>query len=203
MSSKSYFEQYYADHVAPEMKKKFGFSNVHEIPKLNKIVINSGFKATREKAWTEEVRNEISRIAGQRALVTKASKSVSNFKLREGMPVGAKVTLRGERMYDFLYRFIAIALPNIRDFRGVSGKLDGRGNYTIGIEDSTIFPEINTDTSGRDPIGMDITIVTTAESDELGRELLALFGMPFRKATKSGTEAEAEVEEGAEAVAAE
>lgn len=192
MSSKPYFQQYYLDQVVPELKKKFGFSNVHEVPKLNKIVINSGFKATREKAWTEEVRTEISKIAGQRALVTKASKSVSNFKLREGMPVGAKVTLRGERMYDFLFRLVAVALPNIRDFRGVSGKLDGRGNYTLGIEDSTIFPEINTDTSGRDPIGMDITIVTTAENDEHGREMLTLLGMPFRKSSKPGAEAEAE-----------
>lgn len=200
MSSKPYFQQYYLDKVVPELKKKFGFENVHEIPKLSKIVINSGFKATREKAWTEEVRTEVSKIAGQRALVTKASKSVSNFKLREGMPVGAKVTLRGERMYDFLFRLVAVALPNIRDFRGISGKLDGRGNYTLGVEDSTIFPEINTDTSGRDAIGMDVTIVTTTDKDEHARELLSLFGMPFRKSTKPGAEAGAEE---AQAVAAE
>lgn len=200
MSTKPYFQQFYQDQVVPELKKKFGFANVHEVPKLSKIVINSGFKATREKAWTEEVRSEISKIAGQRALVTRASKSVSNFKLREGMPVGAKVTLRGERMYDFLFRLVAIALPNIRDFRGVSGKLDGRGNYTLGIDDSTIFPEINTDTSGRDAIGMDITIVTSAETDEHARELLALLGMPFRKSTKPGADANTEE---AEAVAAE
>lgn len=190
MSTKPYFQQFYQDQAVPELKKKFGYKNLHEIPKLNKIVINSGFKATREKAWTDEVRNEISKIAGQRALVTRASKSVSNFKLREGMPVGVKVTLRGERMFDFLFRLVAIALPNIRDFRGVSGKLDGHGNYTLGIDDSTIFPEINTDTSGRDPIGMDITIVTSAETDEEGRELLSLMGMPFRKATKTDAESE-------------
>lgn len=189
---KPYLQQFYLDQVVPELKKKFGLTNAHEIPKLNKIVINSGFKATREKAWTEEVRSEISKVAGQRALVTKASKSVSNFKLREGMPVGAKVTLRGDRMYDFLFRFVAIALPNIRDFRGVSGKLDGRGNYTIGVDDSTIFPEINTDTSGRDAIGMDITIVTTTDKDEEARELLALLGMPFRKSTKAAASAESE-----------
>lgn len=194
--SKPYFQQYYQEKVLPELMAKFGQSNSHEVARLDKVVINSGFKATREKAWAEEVRTEISKIAGQRALVTKASKSVSNFKLREGMPVGVKVTLRGERMYDFMFRLIAVALPNIRDFRGVSGKLDGHGNYTLGVDDSTIFPEINTDTSGRDAIGMDITIVTSTNSDEEARELLSLLGMPFRKPTKAaGENANAEAEE--------
>ncbi len=178
-----FLKKHYAEVVVPELKKTRGYANAHQLPKITKVVINSGFNATKDKNWAAEVQKEISSIAGQHAVLTKASKSVSNFKLREGMPIGAKVTLRGARMYDFLFRLLAVALPNIRDFRGVSRKLDGQGNYTLGITDSTIFPEIPADTGGREAIGMDITIVTTAESDDEGRELLQLMGMPFRKPT--------------------
>ncbi|MDP0497007.1 MAG: 50S ribosomal protein L5 [Verrucomicrobiota bacterium JB024] len=171
----------YLETVVPELRKNLGYTNVHQVPKIEKVVINSGLNASRDKAWVAEVQKEITTIAGQQAVVTKARQSVSNFKLREGMPNGVAVTLRGSKMYDFLYRFINIALPNIRDFRGVSQKLDGHGNYSIGITDSTIFPEISHDTSGRESIGMDITIVTSAPTDNEGRELLKLLGMPFRK----------------------
>ncbi|MBC2593311.1 50S ribosomal protein L5 [Ruficoccus amylovorans] len=171
----------YLDTVVPELLKSLGYKNVHQVPKVEKVVINSGLNASRDKNWVAEVQKEITSIAGQQAVVTKARKSVSNFKLREGMPNGVAVTLRGSKMYDFLLRFINIALPNIRDFRGVSQKFDGSGNYSIGISDSTIFPEISHDTSGRESIGMDITIVTSASSDKEGRELLKLLGMPFRK----------------------
>ncbi|QYY35853.1 50S ribosomal protein L5 [Ruficoccus sp. ZRK36] len=171
----------YLETVAPELRKSLGYANVHQVPKLEKVVINSGLNASRDKNWVAEVQKEITSIAGQQAVVTKARQSVSNFKLREGMNNGVAVTLRGTRMYDFLYRFINVALPNIRDFRGVSQKLDGHGNYSIGISDSTIFPEISHDTSGRESIGMDITIVTSAQTDKEGRELLKQLGMPFRK----------------------
>ncbi|WP_343219087.1 50S ribosomal protein L5 [Cerasicoccus maritimus] len=179
----AYLKKHYNDVVVPELKKSQGYANAHQVPKVTKVVINSGFNATKDKNWAAEVQKEISSIAGQHAVMTKASKSVSNFKLREGMPIGVKVTLRGERMYDFLFRLIAVALPNIRDFRGISRKLDGQGNYTLGVTDSTIFPEISADTGGREAIGMDITIVTSADSDDEGRELLQLMGMPFRKPT--------------------
>ncbi len=173
----------YREQVVPELRKNLGYENIHQVPKLEKVVINSGLNASRDKNWIAEVQKEITAIAGQHAVVTKARKSVSNFKLREGMPNGVSVTLRGAQMYDFLYRFINIALPNIRDFRGVSQKLDGAGNYSIGITDSTIFPEINSDTQGRENIGMDISIVTSATTDKEGRELLKLLGMPFRKSS--------------------
>lgn len=188
---KPFLQKHYAETVAPELRKTRGYANSHQIPKIAKVVINSGFNASKDKNWAAEVLKEISSIAGQQAVMTKASKSVSNFKLREGMPIGVKVTLRGARMYDFLYRLIAVSLPNIRDFRGVSRKLDGQGNYTLGITDSTIFPEISADTGGREAIGMDITIVTTAESDDEGRELLQLMGMPFRKPVKQAEASQA------------
>ncbi|MEO0794740.1 MAG: 50S ribosomal protein L5 [Verrucomicrobiota bacterium] len=186
-----YLKMHYAEQVVPELKKTHGYKNAHQVPKIAKVVINSGFDATKDKNWAGEVHKEISSIAGQQAVLTRASKSVSNFKLREGMPIGVKVTLRGARMYDFLFRLIAVSLPNIRDFRGVSRKLDGQGNYTLGITDSTIFPEINADSGGRETIGMDITIVTTADSDDEGRDLLQLMGMPFRKDPKAGEENQA------------
>lgn len=173
----------YLDQIVPELRKSQGYKNVHQVPKVEKVIINSGLNASRDKNWVAEVQKEISSIAGQQAIITKARKSVSNFKLREGMVNGVCVTLRGAKMYDFLYRFINIALPNIRDFRGVSTKLDGSGNYSIGIADSAIFPEISSDTSGRENIGMDITIVTSASTDDEGRELLKLLGMPFRKSS--------------------
>ncbi|MFA5256977.1 MAG: 50S ribosomal protein L5 [Opitutales bacterium] len=170
--------------VVPELMKKFGYTNVHQVPHIEKVVINHGFDAQVDKAQIEEAVKEISNIACQKAIVTKARVSISNFKLREGEPIGVKVTLRGKSMYDFLLRMLAIALPGIRDFRGVNNKLDGNGNFTLGITDHTIFAESHGDHSRRS-IGMDITIVTTAKTDDEGRELLSLMGMPFRKRTGS------------------
>lgn len=178
-----YLKKYYKETVAAELKKKFGYDNVHQIPVIEKIVINSGLNADADKAWIAEVQKDIGTISGQKPVITRATKSISNFKLRKGMPIGVKVTLRGSRMYDFLFRLIAIALPTIRDFRGVPIRLDGRGNYTLGITDHTIFPEINIE-QNRKILGMDITIVTTASTDDEGRELLRLLGMPFRKTQK-------------------
>ncbi|MGF1451581.1 MAG: 50S ribosomal protein L5 [Opitutales bacterium] len=186
---KPYLYQIYLEQIRPDMLKEHGWSNLHEVPKLEKIVINSGIKATKEKSWFEEVRKDISSLAGQKAVLTKATKSVSNFKLREGMPIGVRVTLRGARMYEFLLRLTAVALPNIRDFRGIHRKLDGRGNYTLGITDHTIFPEINSDTQGKETIGMDITFVTTATTDAAGFDLLKRFGMPFRRTKQEEEEA--------------
>ncbi len=177
---KAYLHQYYLDTVVPALKESAGYKNIHQVPAIEKIVINTGFDATTEKGMVAEIQKEISNIAGQNAVITKARKSISNFKLREGMPVGCTVSLRGRQMYEFLYRLIAVALPGIRDFRGVKDRLDGNGNYTLGISDHSIFPETQGD-SGKVSIGMDICISTTAATDEEGKELLALLGMPFRK----------------------
>lgn len=183
---KSYLSEFYRKEVVPELKKLHGYKNIHEVPRLTKIVINTGFDSTTEKGRIEEIARDISNIAGQKAVVTKARKSVSNFKLREGMPIGAMVTLRGRRMYEFLYRLIAIALPGIRDFRGVKDRLDGSGNYTLGITDHSIFAEIHSDGS-KQQLGMDISIGTTARTDAEARDLLRLLGMPFRKKNLSNT----------------
>lgn len=177
-------KQHYENEVSPALVKSNGYKNKHEVPALVKVVINSGIKATEEKNWVNEVQEQISRIAGQNAVITKAKESISNFKLREGMPVGVRVTLRGDRMYDFLYRLMNLALPIIRDFRGVNSKLDGRGNYTLGIADHTIFPEVNIDGNKKN-LGMDITIVTTAKTDKEGLDLLSHLGMPFRKKSQA------------------
>ena len=170
----------YLNDVVPALLKDCGFKNVHQVPKIDKVVLNSSFGVELDKNGVEELRKDIMALAGQAPIVIKAKMSVSNFKLREGMPVGIKVTLRGNIMWEFLLRLIAIALPNIRDFRGVSSKLDGLGNYTLGIVDHSIFPEINVERQ-RTNTGLDISIVTTAESDEHGKKLLQLLGMPFRK----------------------
>jgi large subunit ribosomal protein L5 len=185
---KAYLQQYYIDTVVPELKKNLGYENIHQVPAIEKIVINTGFDANTEKGQIAEIVKELSNIAGQQAVVTKARKSISNFKLREGMPVGAMVTLRGRQMYEFLYRLIAVALPGIRDFRGVKDRLDGNGNYTLGITDHSIFPEAHGDHS-KYTLGMDICISTTAKTDEEGRELLKLLGIPFRKRTQSAANA--------------
>ncbi|MBN1403787.1 MAG: 50S ribosomal protein L5 [Opitutales bacterium] len=179
---KPFLKEQYEQNVVPELMKKFGYTNVHQIPRIEKIVINHGFDVSVDKNQIEEAVKEISNIACQKAVVTKARGSISNFKLRENEPIGVKVTLRGASMYEFLLRMVAIALPGIRDFRGINNKLDGNGNYTLGIADHTIFAESHGDHSRR-TIGMDITIVTTAKSDDEGRELLSLLGMPFRKRT--------------------
>ena len=189
--ARSFLKKTYLEKIVPELMKSRGYTNRHQVPMVDKVVINSGFDAQVDRNFPEDLAKEIGLIAGQKAVITKASKSISNFKLREGMPIGVKVTLRGEKMYDFLYRFISVVLPLIRDFQGVKRKLDGNGNYTVGITDHTIFPEINSETSKRH-IGMDVTMVTTATSDEEGLELLSLLGMPFMKPHKSTVEQESQ-----------
>lgn len=175
--------------------EKFGYTNPHQVPSIKKIVLNSGFSATADKNHVQYVNDELGKISGQRPVTTKAKLSISNFKLREGQPIGAKVTLRGAAMYDFLVRLINVALPCIRDFRGVPTRLDGQGNYTLGVSDHSIFPEVSAEGTS-DNIGLDICINTSASNDEEGRELLKLFGMPFRK-----TSAEVAAEEEAAATA--
>lgn len=170
----------YTEEAIPALMKSQGYGNVHEVPKIEKVVLNSSFGVELDKNGIVELRKDIASLAGQAPVVVKAKVSVSNFKLREGMPVGIKVTLRGNEMWEFLLRLIAIALPNIRDFRGVPAKLDGRGNYTLGITDHSIFPEINVERQ-RVNTGLDISIVTSARTDVEGVALLKLLGMPFRK----------------------
>lgn len=171
----------YDDEVVQKLKDQFQYKSSMEVPKLIKISINQGVGlATQDKKLVENAVKEMSVIAGQKAVATIASKSVSNFKLREGMPIGAKVTLRKEKMWDFLDRFISVALPRVRDFRGVSDKsFDGRGNYSIGIKEQIIFPEINIDQISK-ITGMDINFVTTAKTDAEALELLKQLGMPFK-----------------------
>lgn len=170
----------YKEEITKALMQEFGYKNLYCVPKIEKIVINSAIGADADKTQVQDVQKDISSIAGQKAVLSKARKSISNFKLRQGMPVGAKVTLRGRNMYEFLLKFISISLPKIRDFRGVLNKFDGRGNYSIGISDYTIFPEITIDRDKK-VIGMDITFVTTANTDKEGHALLSKFGMPFRK----------------------
>ena len=172
----------YANEIAPAMQKKFGYKNVMEIPKLAKIVINMGVGEAKENAKVLETAiKDLETITGQKAVVTKAKKSVANFKIREGMPIGCKVTLRGERMYEFADRLINLALPRVRDFRGVNpNAFDGRGNYALGLKEQLIFPEIEYDKIDKIR-GMDIIMVTTANTDEEARELLTLLGAPFSR----------------------
>jgi len=170
----------YTIEVIPEMKKQ-GFTNIHQIPRLEKIVINMGIRSDAEKGSIEEAVKELTLISGQKAVITKSKKSIANFKLRKGFPVGCRVTLRRNRMYEFLDRLITVALPRIRDFRGISPKkFDGRGAYSIGFPDQTIFPEIELDRVKRQQ-GMDITIVTSSSDDTEAYILLKLLGMPFTK----------------------
>lgn len=172
----------YLKEVSPALMSKFEYKSVMQVPKVDKIVINMGVgdAVSNTKALDAAV-EELQIISGQKPVVTKAKKSIATFRLREGMPIGTKVTLRGERMYDFLDKLIAISLPRVRDFRGVSKKaFDGRGNYTLGVKEQLIFPEIDYDKVSK-VRGMDIVIVTTANSDEEARELLTQFGMPFQK----------------------
>ena len=170
----------YKSEVAPTLMKKFGYKSVMQIPKLDKIVINVGCGEARENSKVvDAIISDLSQITGQRPVVCRAKKSVANFKLREGMPIGVKVTLRGERMYEFLDRFFNLALPRVRDFRGINANsFDGRGNYAMGIKEQLIFPEIEYDKIDN-VRGMDIIMVTTANTDEEARELLKLMGAPF------------------------
>jgi large subunit ribosomal protein L5 len=171
----------YKKEIAPALQKSLGVKNSMQVPRLAKIVVNMGFDAAIDKDGVKAVAQDLSRITGQVAVITKAKKSISNFKLREGMPIGAKVTLRGDRMYDFLERLIHAGLPRIRDFRGVSPTgFDGHGNYTMGLREQTIFPEVNPD-EVKVTQGMDVTIVTTATTNDAARALLALMGLPFAK----------------------
>ena len=172
----------YSNEIKDAMVKKFGYKNVMKIPKLDKIVINMGVGEAKENAKVLDTAiKDLETITGQKAVVTRAKKSVANFKLREGMPIGCKVTLRGEKMYEFTDRLVNLALPRVRDFRGVNpDAFDGRGNYALGIKEQLIFPEIEYDKVDK-VRGMDIIFVTTAETDEEARELLTLFGMPFKK----------------------
>ena len=171
----------YTTDVVPALKKEFGYPNPMAIPKIEKIVINMGLGEAASNAKIADVgADEVGRIAGQKAMVRRATKSIAQFKLRQGMPVGAMVTLRGERMYEFLDRLITIGLPRVRDFRGVSPKgFDGRGNYTLGLRDQLLFPEIDYMKVDK-PRGMNVSVVTTAKTDEEARKLLQLMGMPFR-----------------------
>lgn len=178
----SRLKEKYSNEVVPALMEKFQYDNVMQVPKLNKVVVNLGVGAARENPKTlENAVNELQIITGQKPVVTKAKKSIANFKLREGMSVGTKVTLRGQRMYDFLDKLMNISLPRVRDFRGVSAtSFDGRGNYALGIKEQLIFPEIVYDMV--DQIrGMDIIIVTTAQSDEEAKTFLEYMGMPFKK----------------------
>ena len=176
----SRLKELYKDEIAPAMAKKFGYKNVMEIPKLDKIVINMGVGEAKENAkLLEAAVKDMETITGQKAVLTKAKNSVANFKIREGMAIGCKTTLRGEKMYEFLDRLVNLALPRVRDFRGVNpNAFDGRGNYALGIKEQIIFPEIEYDKVDKIR-GMDIIFVTTANTDVEAKELLTLFGMPF------------------------
>ena len=171
----------YQKEVAPVLKKEFGYANVMAIPRIAKVVINMGLgEATQNAKVADTGADELGRITGQKAMIRRATKSIAQFKLRQGMPIGAMVTLRGEQMYEFLDRLISIALPRVRDFRGVSPKgFDGRGNYTLGLRDQLLFPEIDYMKADKTR-GMNVSVVTTARTDEEARKLLQLMGMPFR-----------------------
>ena len=171
----------YEKEVVPALMKKFGYKSIMQVPKLNKIVINIGLGDTRDNPKSlENAINDLTQITGQKPVVTKAKKSIAAFKIREGVDIGCKVTLRSDKMYDFAYKFMNVALPRVRDFRGVSSNsFDGRGNYSIGVKEQLIFPEIEYDKVDK-LRGMDIIFVTTAKSDEEARELLKLLGMPFK-----------------------
>lgn len=176
------FKEKYQNEVQPDLIEKFDYSSVMEAPQINKIVINMGVgDAVQNTKNLEDAVEELTLITGQKPVVTKAKRSVANFRLREGMPIGTKVTLRGDRMYDFFGKLVTVSLPGVRDFRGVSkNAFDGRGNYTLGVKEQLIFPEINYDNVSKTR-GMDIVIVTTANTDEEARELLTQMGMPFQK----------------------
>ena len=172
----------YKETIAPSLQKQFNYSSAMQIPELKKIVVNMGLgDATQDKKIIDVAINEVTAITGQKAVATYSKKDIANFKLRKKMPIGVMVTLRRERMYEFLEKLVRIALPRIRDFKGIQSRLDGRGNYTLGIQEQFIFPEINIDSIDRIQ-GMNITFVTTAKTDEEGFALLKAFGLPFKNA---------------------
>ncbi len=170
----------YTEQVVPALMASRGYKNKHQVPKLVKISLNTGINADADKNMIADTAKDMALIAGQKPVLNKSRKAIANFKLKQGQVVGCSVTLRGERMWHFLMRLLAVALPTIRDFRGVPNKLDGQGNYNIGITDHTIFPEISVESAKRH-MGLDITLVTTAQTDDEARELLKLLGMPFRR----------------------
>lgn len=185
MSNTASLKKEYAQRIAPALMKKFNYSSPMQIPVLKKIVINEGLgMATADKKIIDVAINELTAITGQKAVATVSRKDISNFKLRKKMPIGVMVTLRRERMYEFLEKLVRVALPRIRDFKGIDSKFDGHGNYTLGIQEQIIFPEINIDTIER-ILGMNITFVTSAATDEEGYALLQEFGLPFKNANNN------------------
>jgi len=184
MSNTTTLRTDYKDRIVSSLMKEFGYSSVMQVPVLKKIVINQGLgMAVADKKIIETAINELTTITGQKAVATVSKKDISNFKLRKKMPIGVMVTLRGDKMYEFLERLVRVALPRIRDFKGIESKLDGRGNYTLGVQEQIIFPEINIDAISR-ILGMNITFVTSAKTDEEGYALLKEFGLPFKNAKK-------------------
>ncbi len=170
----------YIEQVVPELVKSRGYTNTHQVPKILKINLNTGIDADADKNQIADIARDMALIAGQKPILNRSKKAIANFKLKPNQVTGCSVTLRGPAMWEFLYRLLAVALPTIRDFRGVPSKLDGQGNYSLGVTDFTIFPEITVE-NVKKTMGLDITIVTSAETDEEGRELLKLIGMPFRR----------------------
>ena len=184
MSNTASLKKEYQDRIVPVLNKEFGYKSVMQVPVLKKIVINQGLgMATADKKIIDIAISELSTITGQKAVATVSKKDISNFKLRKKMPIGVMVTLRREQMYEFLERLVRVALPRIRDFKGIESKLDGRGNYTLGIQEQIIFPEINIDNITK-ILGMNITFVTSAKTDEEGYALLREFGLPFKNGKK-------------------
>ena len=184
MSNTANLKKDYLERIVPALQKEFNYSTVMQVPVLKKIVIHQGLgEATADKKIIETAINELTAITGQKAVATLSRKDISNFKLRKKMPIGVMVTLRRERMYEFLERLVRVSLPRIRDFKGIESKLDGRGNYTLGIQEQIIFPEINIDSITK-IMGMNITFVTSAKTDEEGYALLKAFGLPFKNAKK-------------------
>ena len=184
MSNTANLKKDYLERIVPALQKEFNYSTVMQVPVLKKIVINQGLgEATADKKIIETAINELTAITGQKAVATLSRKDISNFKLRKKMPIGVMVTLRRERMYEFLERLVRVSLPRIRDFKGIESKLDGRGNYTLGTQEQIIFPEINIDSITK-IMGMNITFVTSAKTDEEGYALLKAFGLPFKNAKK-------------------
>ncbi len=184
MSNTANLKKDYLERIVPALQKEFNYSTVMQVPVLKKIVINQGLgEATADKKIIETASNELTAITCQKAVATLSRKDISNFKLRKKMPIGVMVTLRRERMYEFLERLVRVSLPRIRDFKGIESKLDGRGNYTLGIQEQIIFPEINIDSITK-IMGMNITFVTSAKTDEEGYALLKAFGLPFKNAKK-------------------
>lgn len=179
------YKTQYKEQIVPALIKEFDYKSVMQVPKLEKIVVNQGMgQAVADKKLLEVAIEELTKITGQKAVATKSRKDISNFKLRKGMPIGARVTLRGDKMYEFMERLVAVALPRVRDFQGINEKFDGRGNYTLGIAEQIIFPEIDIDKITK-IFGLEITFVTTAKTDEEAYALLREFGLPFKNAKKN------------------